>query len=138
MTVRHNTAIALDTDTVFHGVDRVSEERVALPRLGPDAKLRYAGDGRWELRDPGSAGTALATYDRDDLRLSISWKAYCFSDADEERAVRDDSDDLTRERALERLCADLRRRGRLGESRPDDTALAHRLMDEYVKRPPAR
>lgn len=133
--LRHNTAILLDTDSVFHGVDRVSEDRVALPRLHPGAKLRFAGDGRWEVHDPES-GTILAEYAWDDLRFSVSWKAWCFADADEERSVRDHTDDLTREQVLERLCEDLRRRGRIGDARPDDTELARAILDAYVTFPP--
>ena len=38
--VRYNTAMVLDTDTVFHGVDRISDVAAAdLPRLRPGMTL---------------------------------------------------------------------------------------------------
>ena len=130
--VRHNTAILLDTDSVFHGVDRVAEQRESMPALRPGMQLRYAGDGAWEVRD---GERTLARYDWDDLRFSISWKAYCYADEAEAQAVRDHSDDLTREQVLETLCKDLHERGRLDGERPDDTRLALAIMDEYIRFP---
>ncbi len=130
---RHNTAIVLDTDSVFHGVDRVSEEGGEMPGLRPGVQLAYRGDGAWVAEDEGRE---LARYAWEDLRFSISWKAYCYADEAEERAVRDHSDDLDRGRVLETLVADLRRRGRIGDGVPDDTELALTMIDEYIRFPP--
>ncbi len=46
------------------------------------------------------------------------------------------SDDLTRKQLLDTLVADLRRRGRVGHTLPDDTQLALTIIDEYIKDPP--
>jgi hypothetical protein len=131
--VRHNTAILLDTDSVFHGVDRVSEARVPIPDLKPGMKLVFQGGDDWRLLN---GEQALARYRFDDLRFSISWKAYCFADEAEERLVKEHRDDLTRAQALDVLVADLRRRGRLSGDVPADKDLALTIIREYIHYPP--
>lgn len=131
--VRHNTAILLDTDTVFHGVDRVRESSVPLPDLRPGVEIVHKGEGRWQLeRD----GVVLERYAWDDLRFSVSWKAYCFADEAERSCVHEHGDDLCRERVLETLERDLRRRGRIGRERPADAQLALAIIEEYIHYPP--
>ena len=130
--VKHNTAIVLDTDSVFHGVDRVTETHTDIPQLGQEVKLVYDGGGRWHLEENDER---LASYGWDDLRFSISWKAYCYADDAERRSVREHSDDLTREQALDGLISDLRSRGRLGGKLPDDREVALTIIDEYIRFP---
>jgi hypothetical protein len=137
---RHNTAVVLDTDSVFHGVDRVLGDERALGRVRPGMKLFYEGDGRWTVRDgdSGSNGdNVVSEYDEDEVRLSISWKAYCFIDTDERDAWRANTDDLSLDTILDALVDDLRARGRLGadESRPEDAELGRLLINEYVRFP---
>ena len=129
---RANTGIILDTDSVFHGVDPVDSDS-PVPALRPGMQLRW-DHGRWLVHD-GDA--VVAGYGWDEMRFSISWKAYCFTDAEERRAWRDHREDLVLERILDRLVEDLRARGRLEGERPDPTSLALILIDEYVKFPPA-
>lgn len=131
--VRHNTAILLDTDSVFHGVDRVTESAGEMPDLLPGVQLIHDGAGRWHVEREGEK---LADYEWDDLRFSVSWKAHCYRDEEEKRCVEEHADDLSRERALETLCADLRRRGRLGEATPDPDELGLTIIDEYIHYPP--
>ncbi|MEN8182491.1 MAG: hypothetical protein ABFS46_08145 [Myxococcota bacterium] len=131
---RHNTAILLDTDTVFHGVDRVSEVRVPIAELRPGMRLVYEKEGSWRVGPPEKP---IARYQADDVRFSVSWKAYCYADAAEEHTVLQHTDDLEREGVLERLFSDLRARGRLGDEMPERRELALMLVDEYVKFPPA-
>jgi hypothetical protein len=131
---RHNTAILLDTDTVFHGVDRVAESRVAMPDLKPGMHLSWDGDDRWSL---SSDEQVLARYAFRDLRFSISWKAYCYADQAEQRLVDEHSDDLSRARVLEVLVSDLRRRGRIADTVPSELDLAHLIISEYIQFPPS-
>jgi hypothetical protein len=133
LTPRHNTAILLDTDTVFHGVDRVAESRVPMPDLKPGMRLIFDGDGRWSL---SSGDQVLARYAFRDLRFSISWKAYCYTDEAEEALVREHCDDLSRAQVLEVLTADLRRRGRIQGETPKPTDLALAIISEYIQYPP--
>jgi len=131
--VRHNTAILLDTDSVFHGVDRVREEQQPLPDLRTGAELVHDGGGRWHVE---REGVVLARYAWDDLRFSVSWKAYCFADEAERRLAREHTDDLERGQVIETLEGDLRRRGRVVGARPPDTELALAIIDEYIQYPP--
>jgi hypothetical protein len=133
--VKHNSAVLLDTDSVFHGVDRVSETQTPIPALRPGMRLTYEENGTWRA---GPDGEALARYRWGELRFSVSWKAYCYADEAEERCVRERSDDLTREAAVERLVQDLRERGRLGDTLPERRELALLIIDEYVQFPPTR
>ncbi len=129
---RANSGIILDTDSVFHGVDPVHTDG-PMPRMHPGMQLVWDG-GRWALRD---GATIVARYRWDEIRFSISWKAYCFADEAERRAWREHRDDLDLDHILDRLVEDLRARGRIGGPRPEPTALAHLLIDEYVRFPEA-
>jgi hypothetical protein len=129
--VRFNTAILLDTDSTFHGVDRVAETAEPVERLRPGMRLRFAGDDTWCVED---GDDAITNYHWRDLRFSVSWKAYCFADEAERRAWATRSDDLRIETVLDRLVDDLRARGRI-DARPDDGALVELLIDEYVRFP---
>jgi hypothetical protein len=128
---RHNTAVLMDTDTIFHGVDRVASDDPA-PRFSKGMQLRSEGDGTWCLFD---GDRELAHYDWDELRLSVSWKAYCYADEADRRRVESHEDDLTLEEILATLCADLRARGRLGDEMPGESELARLLIEEYVHFP---
>jgi len=128
----HNTAILLDTDSVFHGVDRVTERSGEMPDLRFGMQLVHEGGGAWRIDD---GDETLARYSWDDLRFSISWKAYCYQDEAERALVADHSEDLARDRVIETLVTDLRARGRI-EERPDDTLLGLAIIDEYIHFPP--
>jgi hypothetical protein len=131
LAVRENTAIVLDTDSVFHGIEPLAQRSIELPRIEPGARLRRDPDGRWSVE---ADGAVRATYDWSELRLSISWKAWCFADQAEARANDEHSDDLDLPFILETLAADLVRRGRV-TSRPDDERLARLILDEYIRFP---
>jgi hypothetical protein len=133
--VRYNTALLLDTDSVFHGVDRVAEAAEPIAPLRPGMRLRRAADRRWEVLD---GERSVARYRWEDLRFSISWKAYCFADEAERRAWAEHRDDLSVESVVARLTADLRARGIVGADAPRGNALVDLLIDTYVQYPPAR
>lgn len=132
---KHDTAICTDTDSVFHGVDRVARPDTPPPQARPGSTLTHVGDGRWELRGEGHAP---ATFGWDDLRFSVSWKAYCFADEAEARAWADHSQDISQETIVERLVADLRERGRIDGPVPGNRELAFTIVDEYVRFPAPR
>jgi|SoiMethySBSTD1v2_1073268.scaffolds.fasta_scaffold14293_5 hypothetical protein len=135
--VRANTAMVLDTDSVFHGVDPVAPE-VEPPVVRPGAGLVAGDDGRWRLSD--ADGTPVGDYGWDDLRFSVSWKAYCFADESERAAWRDHTDDLTTDAIVTRLVDDLVARDVVAAGVPVDRDLGLRMIDEYVRYPgtPAR
>src|SRR5262249_59239098 len=78
----HDTAVVLDTDSVFHGVDRVAESATPLPPLAIGMRLTFEGDDTWR---GGFGDDTLIRYPWDDIRFSVSWKAYCVADEDERR-----------------------------------------------------
>ncbi|MFT4517807.1 MAG: hypothetical protein ACI9JM_000184 [Halioglobus sp.] len=132
--VTHNTAIMLDTDKVFHGVERVQQVLPDLPTIGRETRLHFCGDGQWELRE-GDA--VLAQYNWGQLRYSISWKAYCFEDEAKEALWHEGSDDLTLEMILSTLEGELRERGALSGDRPDPTSFALLLVEQFIHFPSA-
>ena len=129
--VHFNTAVIMDTDSVFHGVDRVMEIDRPIPQFLPRMRLHALGDGNWAVRD---GEEEVARYRWDDMRFSVSWKA--FRDEVERDAWRDHSRDLDADTVLQTLCDDLRERGRIGPERPSNRELAEILVAEYVKFPP--
>jgi hypothetical protein len=131
LAVRRNTAIVLDTDSVFHGIDPLAARDVALPRIEPGVRLHRDADGRWSVRRDGEV---RAVYDWDDLRLSISWKAWCFADVEECRINDHHRDDLTFDQILDSFVDDLKGRGKI-DRRPDDDTLAQLILDEYIHFP---
>ena len=48
MPAMHNTAILIDTDTVFHGVERVTPKG-SFPEIDKGATLTYQGGDQWSL-----------------------------------------------------------------------------------------
>jgi len=132
--VRDNTAMALDTDSIFHGVDRIAHVAAdALPRIRPGTTLDAIGDGVWALHS--AEGHELGRYRWDELRFSISWKAYCFADEPSRASWRDHADDLTLDVILDRLITDLHARGRVALDVARDATLGQLLIDEYVHFP---
>jgi hypothetical protein len=129
---RHNTAAVLDTDSVFHGVEPVGPPDAEAPILALGAELGAAPDGGVVLRD--ASGRTVRQYRWEELRFSVSWKAYCFTDEAERVTWREHRDDLDLTTVLDGLVADLTRRGRVDEStsRQDLGAI---MIDEYVEFP---
>jgi hypothetical protein len=134
--VRFNTAMVLDTDSVFHGVERIANIAVDdLPRIRPGTTLDFAGDRTWKLHSVD--GDELARYDWPSLRFSVSWKAYCFRDDAERDAWRAHADDLTVAVVVDRLVADLRERGRVHGEPARTPELGLLMIEEYIHFPTA-
>jgi len=131
--VKSNTAIHLDVDGIFHGVQRVGGADTAPPPLAPGMTLSFGGDNTWHLR---SGDELVRDYDWSELRYSVQWKANCFANAEEEALVESHADDLTVQGVIESLVEDLRSRERIAGERPNDTALAMLMMNEYIRFPP--
>ena len=77
----------------------------------------------------------VARYEWDDLRFSVSWKAYCFRDEAERDAWRDHADDLTVATVVDRLVDDLQERGRVDRDVARNSELGLLMIDEYVRFP---
>jgi len=131
---RHNTAIVLDTDSVFHGVDRVGPPGTDPFALSPGNVLHHDG-GRWLLRPAPGSTEVLTAFDWNEIRFSVSWKAYCFADDAEREAWRTHDDDLSLDLILAQLIADLRQRGVLTTDELTERELAVLLIDTYERYP---
>ncbi len=86
-----NTAVVGDNDFMYHRVEAVGDGRFAMVPI--DSHLSFdTSAARWRItkgdRDFGDFG-------RDDIRISISWKAECFHDAEEARVFDEHLDDIT-------------------------------------------
>jgi hypothetical protein len=132
LTADHNTAAVLDTDSVFHAVERVGPADATIPNLAPGSVLGAEADGRIVLRDP--AAEEVRAYLWEELRFSVSWKAYCFVDTAERDSWRDHTNDVELAFVLETLVNDLNDRGRtdVDATSPE---LGITLIDEYVRFP---
>jgi len=129
-----NTAIITDTDSVFHGVDRVAEQQHAPPPFKPGMKLHPLGKGKWQLRD---GEEPVNDYHWQEMRFSISWKAYCFEDQADRRRWLAAKEDLTLEFILQRLQQALEEQGKSLADRSDPQQLATGLVDAFIHFPPA-
>jgi len=133
--VHFNTALLLDTDSVFHGVDRVRETEAPVGDLRPGMRLVHDGGRRWVVRD---GEREVAHYRWEDLRFSVSWKAYCFESEAERRAWAEHTDDLSVDFVVDRMLADLRGRGLVEGAAPEGGALIELLIDSYIRFPRSR
>ena len=95
--------------------------------------LDFAGDGTWVVHD--SDGADVVHYDWQALRFSVSWKAYCFADAHERDTWREHRDDLTLDRILDTLVADLDARSLAPRDIARNADLGRLLIDTYVRFP---
>jgi hypothetical protein len=130
----HNRAVVLDTDSVFHGVDCVGGPDAPIARIRPGCEVVWEPAGRrWLLRD--GSGEVVEQYSWDELRFSVSWKAYCFADEAQRELWRNHDDDLSLDVIVDTLVDDLRNRGRIHERPADDAAFARLLVDSYVRFP---
>lgn len=106
---RTNTALVGDNDVMFHRVEAVGGPDDDMVRgLTLDSELCFAGDGAWEVRD---ARHVLARYPTSQVRVSLSWKAVVFRDAEEARLYDEHADDLSLPAVLATLRDDLAARG---------------------------
>lgn len=140
--VRYDTALLMDTDSIFHGIDRVAGEdtaQTAIAKLRGGMKLRPRASreprGEWTVET--ETGKPVVSFGWEALRFSVSWKAYCFRDEAEQKMWREHTDDLSVDFILDRLEADLRERGALAGPRPDQRTFAELLVASYIRFPAA-
>ena len=132
ISAQHNSAILIDTDMTFHGVERVAGGLPDLALIGKKTRLHFCGETTWELRE---SKEVIDTFSWSDIRYSISWKAYCFADDEAEALWKSGIDTLSATDIIGTLEAALRARGLLKVARPNPTELALLLVDTFVKYP---
>lgn len=132
-TVAANTALVFDADSVFHGVDRIASSSADMPPLKPGMHLTFLGDRKWAALN---GENEIARYEWDELRFSVSWKAYCFADEAERERWKTNTDDLRLDVVLNKFITDLRSRERILGPIPSQSELALMIIDEYIVFPP--
>ncbi len=116
--VRHedmwNTAVVGDNDFMHHQVERVGPRELGPPEgMTIDTTLDHDGE-RWRVLE---AGETLATYDEEQVRLSLSWKAKVFATEAHREAVARGEGAVDTATALDRLASVMDEP--LAESGPD-------------------
>lgn len=111
--------------------------KAPLPLLKKTEKneLHFLGDGVWELRTPNDPPIK---YNISDVRISLVWRARCFASEEEKARWHAQSQaTLQLDAVLDKLVADLRKRGRLTADapRPRPLELAEMLLSEYARYP---
>jgi hypothetical protein len=102
-----NTAVVGDNDFMYHRVEAVGDGRIALVPI--DSLLSFdGGSQRWRI---AKGDHDYGEFGRDDIRISISWKAECFNDAEEARVFDEHLDDITFDRVVEAWRGDCDTRG---------------------------
>ncbi len=114
-----NQAVIADNEYTYHRVCEVGspDDFLEHNRVPYGSMLQLDGS-EWRLTEDDRE---LGRYPKADVRLSVLWKAYCFSDQAEAEAFADDTDVLTPAQVVEIFQADLRHRGIRVEP-PEDLA----------------
>lgn len=132
----HNSAVMGDNDFMWHRVRPTGRPEDGMVTLDLDDELTRVDETTWAIRHEGAP---VASFERDALRVSLSWKADVF-DSEEDRQRHDEHlDDLSMDEVLERFRHDLATRGEDAEIPSDDPvrdpAFIERLQRVYVRYP---
>lgn len=129
---------AVDGSKIVHAAE-VYRHEVPVPILEKSAEnvLRYKGDDVWHIE---SNGKLVATYDEDDIRQTIVYRARCFANEEEREHFHNFPEDerMSLEYILGKFTEDLIAKGKLSEERAAEISridLALLLMDVYIKYP---
>ena len=132
----YNTAILGDNDRMYHRVRPVgAREDGMLGDLTLDATLEHDGGDAWAIRQ-GEATRAAMHFEA--LRISVSWKAYVYRDAEQERRHERETGGLDLDQVMDRFAADLAARGVAFEPPADplhDEGFVTLLTRTYVREP---
>jgi hypothetical protein len=129
-----NSAVVLDADSVFHGVEEVEGDAGQwLDAL--DMYLVPSESESWRLYQRRAPEEVFASFREDQIRYSISWKAYCFPDASSHRTWSNHSDDVDLNQIVPRLEKLLAERGVLPVHDLSEDELARLMIDELIPFP---
>jgi hypothetical protein len=105
-----NVSVVGDNDTMWHQIGPTGhqDQHLAPGTITPDCELRSTPEGGWCIHD---GQRVRAGYQQQDVRISVVWKAMCFTDAEQARVYDEHLDDLTVGQIVDIFTADLRHRG---------------------------
>jgi hypothetical protein len=132
----YNTAILGDNDRMYHRVRPVGARRDGmLGGMTLEARLEHDGGDDWAIRQDGET---RATMKFEALRISVSWKAYVYRDAEQRRRHQAGAGALDLDQVVDRFGSDLRARGIAFTPPADplhDEAFVELLTRAYVHEP---
>jgi hypothetical protein len=131
-----NTALVGDNDFMWHRVRPTGRVADGMPALTLASELVGARDA-WSIVD---GERVVASFARERLRVSLSWKALVFASDAERRCFDEHSDDIDLPEVLRRFATDLAARGadaRLPDDPVRDPTFIRRLQEQYVRYPAA-
>ncbi|MEN8183851.1 MAG: hypothetical protein ABFS46_15085 [Myxococcota bacterium] len=113
----YNTAFVGDNDRMYHRVRPVgTREQGLLMGMTLETRLEHDGHDAWAIRQDGETRAEMSF---GDLRVSVSWKAYVYRDAEQRRRHEQGVGALGLDAVLDRFTRDLQARG-LGFDLPAD------------------
>ena len=123
----YNYGVMGDNDFMPHRVESIGAE-ADYAKYGFDATITLTPDRQWVIEEPGHQPVR---HSFDEVRVSLSWKAFVFSDADEAEVFDQHLDDLDEATLVATLADDCARRGVVVPTDPD--ALSHPEFGESVR-----
>ncbi|MCO5312444.1 MAG: hypothetical protein M9952_05835 [Microthrixaceae bacterium] len=111
-----NVGVIADNETTFHGVAPLGAPGATMPEGLHSGCHLVRGDGGWDIVD---GDRLVSRIDDADARITVSWKAECFADAEAAQRVDDGEDALTLDMVVDRFLDDLAARG-IEAERPAD------------------
>ena len=132
--------VTVDGSKLVHAANiyRGDDELPEIDRQGTPVLAYNKETDLWDLKVHDKL---IRSYTMDDLRISIVFRARCFANAEEatrfQSQLHDNENAMKLDDILEVLVNDLQSRGRIGDDamQMDRTALALKLMDEYIRYP---
>jgi hypothetical protein len=104
-----NVSIVADNESTFHGVAPVGPADATMPEGINSHSRLVRGDGGWDAVD--TDGNVIASFSDDEVRITVSWKADIFTDADEARLADSGDDALDTDTVISIFQTDLEARG---------------------------
>jgi hypothetical protein len=132
-----NTGLVVQNELMFHRGDPVGrpDER-DIPGLAHRSMFEHRSDeDDWVITTDDEV---IRRYGPDEIRFLVHWNAEVYTDLDECRRVMDHTDDLTHERVIDTLIADIRSKG-IPVAEPSDPLhdddFIHTLLSTYTIAP---
>lgn len=106
-----NKGVVVQNEVMFHRGDPVGPyDSPPIEGLKHRSTMGYdSGSDVWHIYTDGEV---VHTWQPHEVRFLVHWNAEVYSDLDEVKKVMDHSDDLTIDRVIDRLLADMRDKGK--------------------------
>ena len=122
-----NYGVMGDNDYMPHRVEPIGAE-ADYAKYGFDATIALTPDRRWIIEEPGHEPVRLGF---DEVRVSLSWKAFVFEDEEEAEVYDRHLDDLDESTLIATMAEDCARRGVAVPDGPD--ALSRPEFGEQIR-----